>query len=101
MASAYGYLEVPMEYAIALMEVKSLVAAIEGLDAMLKAADVEFIATERRLGGRLVTVVIRGSVSAVTAALEAGIEAANRVGKVVASEVIARPHREILKFFGL
>lgn len=88
-----------MEYSIALMEVKSLVAAIEGLDAMLKSADVEFVATERRLGGRLVTVVIKGSVSAVTSALEAGIVAANRVGKVVASEVIARPHPEILKFF--
>ncbi|MBZ4644542.1 MAG: hypothetical protein PWR27_934 [Petroclostridium sp.] len=88
-----------MDYSIALMEVQSLVAAIEGLDAMLKAADVELIATERRLGGRLVTVVIRGSVSAVTAALEAGTAAANRVGRVVASEVIARPHPEIMKFF--
>lgn len=87
-----------MEYSIALMEVKSLVAAIEGVDAMLKSADVELISTERRLGGRLVTVVIKGSVSAVTAALEAGTVAANRIGKVVAKEVIARPHPEILKF---
>lgn len=90
-----------MGYSIALMEVKSMVAAIEGLDAMLKAADVELVATERRLGGRLVTVVIKGSVSAVNAALEAGVAAAARIGKVVASEVIARPHPEILKLFNL
>ena len=90
-----------MEYSIALMEVQSLVAAIEGIDAMLKAADVELISTERRLGGRLVTVVIKGSISSVKAALEAGIIAANRIGKVKASEVIARPHPEILKFFNV
>lgn len=89
-----------MEYSIALMEVQSLTAAIEGLDAMLKTSEVELLATERRLGGRLVTIVVKGSVSAVTAALEAGVVAANSIGKVVAKEVIARPHPEILKFFG-
>ena len=87
-----------MEYAIALMEVQSLAAAIEGLDVMLKSADVELLTIERRLGGRLVSVVIKGSVSAVTAALEAGVVAASRLGNVVAKEVIPRPHSEILKF---
>ncbi|MDF2986388.1 MAG: hypothetical protein K0R50_1898 [Eubacterium sp.] len=89
-----------MEYSIALMEVQSLTAAIEGLDAMLKTSEVELMCTERRLGGRLVTIVIKGSISAVTAALESGVTAANRVGKVVAKAVIARPHSEILKFVG-
>ena len=53
---------------------------------------------EKRLGGRLVTVVVEGSVSAVTAALEAGVEAAKTVGNVACAEVIARPHEDIVRF---
>ena len=87
-----------MGKAIALLEVQALVAAIEGLDAMLKAADVRLVHIERRLGGRLVTVVVDGEVSAVTPALQAGVAAAGAVGVVKLSEVIARPHPEILKF---
>ena len=67
-----------MEKAIALLEVQAMTAAIEGLDAMVKAADVRLIHVEKRLGGRLVTVVVDGSVSAVTAAAEAGREARRR-----------------------
>ena len=80
------------------MEVQALVAAIAGLDAMVKTADVKLIHVEKRLGGRLVTVVVEGSVSAVTAALEAGKAAAAEVGNVKLCEVIARPHPEIMKF---
>ena len=80
-----------MEKAIALLEVQAMTAAIEGLDAMVKAADVRLIHVEKRLGGRLVTVVVDGSVSAVTAAAEAGREAAARVGNVKLCEVIGRP----------
>ena len=87
-----------MEKAIALLEVQAMTAAIEGLDAMVKAADVRLIHVEKRLGGRLVTVVVDGSVSAVPAAAEAGREAAARVGNVKLCEVIARPHPEITKF---
>ena len=87
-----------MEKAIALLEVQAMSAAIEGLDAMLKAADVRLIHVEKRLGGRLLTVVVDGTVSAVTAAAEAGREAAARVGNVKLCEVIARPHPEITKF---
>ena len=87
-----------MEKAIELLEVQAMSAAIEGLDAMLKAADVRLIHVEKRLGGRLVTVVVDGTVSAVTAAAEAGREAAARVGNVKLCEVIARPHPEITKF---
>ena len=68
--------------AIALLEVQAMVAAIVGLDAMVKAADVKLIHVEKRLGGRLVTVVVEGEVSAVTAALEAGKNAAAEVGNV-------------------
>ena len=87
-----------MEKAIALLEVQAMVAAIAGLDAMLKTADVELIHVEKRLGGRLVTVVVQGSVSDVTAAAKAGATAAAEVGKVKLCEVIARPHPEVMKF---
>ncbi len=75
-----------------------MVAAIAGLDAMVKAASVELIHVEKRLGGRLVTVVVEGSVSDVTAAAEAGKAAAAEVGNVKLCEVIARPHPEVMKF---
>ncbi len=87
-----------MEKAIALLEVQALVASIAGLDAMCKAANVSLIHVEKRLGGRLVTVVVEGSVSAVTAAAEAGAKAAAEVGKVKLCEVIARPHPDIMRF---
>ncbi len=87
-----------MEKAIALLEVQAMVAAIAGLDAMLKAADVRLIHVEKRLGGRLVTIVVDGTVSDVTAAAEAGKAAAAQVGKVKLCEVIARPHPQITKF---
>ena len=84
--------------AIALLEVQAMVTAIVGLDAMVKAANVNLIHVEKRLGGRLVTVVVEGEVSAVTAALRAGAAAAAEVGNVKVCEVIARPHPEIIKF---
>ena len=87
-----------MDKAIALLEVQAMVTAIVGLDAMIKAADVKLIHVEKRLGGRLVTVVVEGSVSAVQAAAEAGKAAAAEVGNVKLCEVIARPHPEVMKF---
>ncbi len=87
-----------MDKAIAFLEVQALVAAIVGLDAMVKAANVQLIHVEKRLGGRLVTIVVEGTVSDVTAALEAGKEAAGAVGNVKLSEVIARPHPDVMRF---
>ncbi len=84
--------------AIALLEVQAMVAAIVGLDAMVKAANVKLIHVEKRLGGRLVTVVVEGEVSAVQAALEAGAKAAAEAGKVKSCEVIARPHPAVMRF---
>ena len=84
--------------AIALLEVQAMVAAIVGLDAMVKAADVKLIHVEKRLGGRLVTVVVEGEVSAVKAALEAGAVEAGKVGNVKCCEVIARPHPDVMRF---
>lgn len=84
--------------AIALLEVQAMVAAIVGLDAMVKAANVKLIHVEKRLGGRLVTVVVKGEVSAVKAALEAGARAAAEVGNVKVCEVIANPHPDVMRF---
>lgn len=86
-------------YCIGLLEVQGLVAAIEGLDEMVKTADVRLIHTEKRLGGRLVTLVISGEVDDVNAALEAGRACAGRLGKVYGCEVIANLHSEVAKFF--
>ena len=87
-----------MEKAIALLEVQAMVTAIVGLDAMVKAADVKLIHVEKRLGGRLVTVVVEGEVSAVQAAAEAGKVAAAEVGNVKLCEVSARPHPDVMQF---
>ncbi len=84
---------------LGLLEVQGLVAAIEGLDSMVKAASVRVVHTEKRLGGRLVTIIVAGGVSDVTAAVEAGREKASELGRVYGCEVIANPHAEILKFF--
>ena len=87
-----------MTKAIALLEDQAMVAAIAGLDAMVKAADVRLIHVEKRLGGRLVPVVVQGEVSAVQAAAAAGAAAAAEVGNVKLCEVIARPHPDVMRF---
>lgn len=88
-----------VDFSIGLLEVSGLVAAITGLDAMVKAADVSLIHSEKRLGGRLVTLIVKGKVSAVKAAVEAGVAAAEPLGKIHGNAVIANPHGEIMKFF--
>lgn len=87
------------DFAIGLLEVSGLVASISGLDEMVKAADVHLIHTEKRLGGMLVTLVIKGKVSSVAAAIEAGAKAAAPLGKLHGKAVIANPHGEVIKFF--
>lgn len=90
-----------MEYSLGLVEVSALGNAIIMLDDMLKAADVEFVATERKLGGRLVTIVVRGELTSVKASVDAGVARATKDGCLKASQVIARPHHEIFKFLHL
>lgn len=80
--------------ALGLIETKGLVAAIEAADAMLKAASVELVGTEK-IGSGLVTVMVTGEVGAVKAATEAGAAAAGRLGEIVAVHVIPRPHNDI------
>lgn len=83
--------------AIGILEVAANVAAIEALDAMLKASDVRLVTTERTLGGRLVSMVIEGSISDVQEAIEHGKVVAARLGKVAAAITISNPHEEIQK----
>ena len=82
--------------ALGMIETRGLVAAIEAADAMLKAANVELVGTEK-IGSGLVSVMVRGDVGAVKAAVEAGSAAAERLGEVIATHVIPRPHNDVEK----
>ena len=82
--------------ALGMVETRGLVAAIEAADAMVKAANVTLIGTER-IGSGLVTVMVRGDVGAVKAATEAGAEAGSRIGELVSVHVIPRPHGDVEK----
>ena len=84
---------------IGLIEVSGVTAAIDCLDIMCKSADVQFVTWERKLGGRLVTVVVEGQVSAVTAAVENAM--ANAIKKPVSHAVIASPHEEVQRLLEL
>ena len=83
-----------MKEALGMIETRGMVGAIEAADAMVKAAQVTLIGKEK-VGGGIVTVMVRGDVGAVKAAVEAGAEAARRVGELLAVHVIPRPHEEI------
>ena len=83
-----------MMEALGMIETKGLVGAIEAADAMVKAANVYLIGKEH-VGGGLVTVMVRGDVGAVKAAVEAGGAAAKRVGELVSVHVIPRPHEDV------
>ena len=80
--------------ALGLVETRGLVPSIEAADAMVKAANVHLVGYER-VGGGMVTVMVRGDVGAVKAATEAGAEAAAKVGELVSVHVIPRPHMEV------
>ena len=80
--------------ALGMVETKGLVGAIEAADAMTKAASVELCGYEK-IGSGLVTVMVRGDVGAVKAAVEAGNVAACNVGEVVSTHVIPRPHASV------
>lgn len=85
-----------MNNALGMIETKGLVASIEAADQMVKAANVQMMGQEK-IGSGLVTIMIRGDVGAVKAAVDAGVHAAESVGEVVSSYVIPRPHEEVEK----
>ena len=82
--------------ALGMVETRGLVAAIEAADTMLKAANVALVGTEK-IGSGLVTVMVRGDVGAVKSAVESGAESAGRLGELVATHVIPRPHTDVEK----
>ena len=83
-----------MAEALGMIETRGFAAMVEAADAMVKAAKVELVSYEKT-GGGYVTAVVRGDVAAVKAAVEAGVRAAQNVGEVVSTHVIARPHGNI------
>lgn len=83
-----------MQQALGLIETRGAVAAIEAADAMVKAAKVRFLGRQKVKAG-LMTVMVSGDVGAVKAAVDAGTAAGKRVGEVVSSHVIPRPHADI------
>ncbi|MPQ43639.1 BMC domain-containing protein [Clostridium tarantellae] len=85
--------------ALGMIETIGMVTAIEAADAMVKAANVHLVGYER-VGGGLVTIMVRGDVGAVKASVDAGISAAEHIGEVTSSYVIPRPHSEIEKLQG-
>ncbi|MDH6365452.1 ethanolamine utilization protein EutM [Enterococcus sp. PF1-24] len=85
-----------MNDALGMIETKGLIGAIEAADAMVKAANVTLVGTEK-IGSGLVTVMVRGDVGAVKAATDAGCVAAEKVGEVVSVHVIPRPHTDVDK----
>jgi len=85
--------------ALGMIETKGWVGLVEATDAMCKAANVEIIKTIQ-IGGAYVTTIVKGDVGSVKAAIDAGAEAAGKVGELIASHVIARPHPDLLAGFG-
>ncbi|PKM94708.1 MAG: propanediol utilization microcompartment protein PduA [Firmicutes bacterium HGW-Firmicutes-1] len=86
--------------ALGMIETKGLVGAIEAADAMVKSANVELVGYEK-IGSGLVTVMVRGDVGAVKAATDAGAAAAQKVGQVISTHVIARPHTDVEKLISV
>ncbi len=87
-----------MNEALGMIETKGFVGSVEASDAMLKAANVAMVRTVP-IGGGFITVLVKGDVGSVKASVDAGARAAERVGELVSSHVIARPHNELLAAF--
>ena len=82
--------------ALGMIETRGLTAALEAADAMVTAAEVTLIGTEK-IGSGLVSVMVRGDVGAVNAAVQAGAANAAKLGELVATHVIPRPHQDVEK----
>jgi ethanolamine utilization protein EutM len=87
-----------MSEALGMIETKGFVGSVEASDAMVKAANVSLIKTVA-IGGGFITVLAKGDVGSVKAAVDAGASAADRVGELISSHIIARPHEDLLKHF--
>jgi ethanolamine utilization protein EutM len=87
-----------MSEALGMIETRGYVGSVEASDAMVKAANVNLIKTVP-IGGGLMTVLARGDVGSVKAAVDAGSKAASKVGELISSHIIARPHDDLLRAF--
>jgi ethanolamine utilization protein EutM len=84
--------------AIGMIETKGYVGSVEASDAMVKAANVTLVKTIA-IGGGLITVFATGDVGSVKAAVDAGSKAAGKVGELISSHILARPHEDLMKAF--
>lgn len=84
------------QQAIGMVETRGMIGAIEALDAALKAANVKYVRQDK-VGSGLISITVEGDVAAVKAGVDAGAEAARRVGEVVSVHVIARPHDDVTR----
>ena len=89
-----------MSDSIGMVETRGYAGSVEASDAMVKAANVSLV-RQVQIGGGFITVIVKGDVGSVKAAVDAGAEAAKRVGELVCSHVIARPHTELLRTVGI
>lgn len=89
-----------MNESLGLVETKGFTGAVEASDAMVKAASVQLVKTVQ-IGGGYITALVKGDVGSVKAAVEAGAAAAGKVGELVSSHVIPRPHTDLLKHFNV
>ncbi len=80
--------------ALGMIETKGFAAMVEASDAMVKAAKVELVGFEK-IGGGYVTTIVRGDVAAVRAAVDAGVQAAQKVGEIISTHIIPRPHANV------
>jgi ethanolamine utilization protein EutM len=87
-----------MSEAIGMIETKGYTGSVEASDAMVKAANVTLVKTIS-IGGGMITVLAQGDVGSIKAAVDAGSKAAAKVGELVSSHIIARPHDDLLKVF--
>mgnify|MGYP000403927629 CR=1 FL=1 len=87
-----------MSEALGMIETKGYVGAVEASDAMVKAANVTLVKTIP-IGGGMITVLCRGDVGSVKAAVDAGAKAAGKVGELISSHILARPHEDLVKTF--
>ena len=87
-----------MSEALGMIETKGYVGSVEASDAMVKAANVNLVKTVP-IGGGFITVLAKGDAGSIKAAVDAGTNAAARVGELVSSHVIARPHEDLLQVF--
>ncbi len=89
-----------MNDSLGMIETRGFTGSTEAADAMAKAANVQIL-KQVQIGGAFLTVIVKGDVGSVKAAVDAGAEAARRVGELIAAHVIARPHPDVIKRFGV